>query len=176
MKCFRNSVKKYFSIHFNLHFSLGAHTCPNDWSLYNGYCYKVAAHPGMKTSWSLARKKCLDYNKDWRQDGDFARADLVSITSTAEQRMLQKLFRDLNDTNANYWIGLTNQNSSGFYWTDGTYYDYTNMRSGLSGNKSCVKSSVSFNSSEGTWVKARCNESNNYVCKLEVTGTNELDK
>ena len=118
----------------------------------------------------------MDYNKNWRQDGDFARADLVSITSKAEQRMLQKLFRDLNATTANYWIGLTSENSSGFYWTDGTYYDYTNMRSGFSGNKSCVKSSVSFNSSEGAWVKARCNESNNYVCKLEVTGRNKLDK
>ena len=130
----------------------------------------------MKTSWLLARKKCLDYNKDWRQHGDFARADLVSITSTAEQSMLQNLFKGLNATTANYWIGLTNQNSSGFYWTDGTYYDYTNMRSGFSGNKSCVKSSVSVNSSEGTWVKTHCNESNNYVCKLEVTGRKKLHK
>lgn len=124
----------------------------------------------MKANWSLARQHCLDYSKDWQDDDFFPRADLVSIDSTDEQRMLQKLFRDLNATNANYWIGLTNQNSSDFYWTDGTYFDYSNWRGWSSDNGACVKSSVNFNASEGTWVKARCNESNNYVCKLEVTG------
>ena len=69
----------------------------------------------MKANWSLARQHCLDYSKDWQDDDFFPRADLVSINSTDEQRMLQKLFRDLNATNANYWIGLTNQNSSDFY-------------------------------------------------------------
>lgn len=130
----------------------------------------------MKTSWPLARKKCLDYKRDWRQDGDFARADLVSISSTSEQKMLQRLFKDLNATNAKYWIGLTNQNSSEFYWTDGTYYDYSSWRVGSSGNESCVKSSINFNAREGTWVKASCNESIYYVCKLKVTGKNKLDR
>lgn len=136
------------------------------WKLYGPNCYKFVAHPVEKKNWAQARQDCLDYNKDWRQSADIAKADLVSITSNAEQDMLQETFRELGANNTDYWTGLTKQNSTGVYWVDGTYLDYTNWKGTLTRNGKCVKSSVSYNANQGSWIIASCSQRNNYVCKL----------
>ena len=147
-------------------FYLGVHNCPRGWKLYGANCYKFVAHPVEKRSWAQARQDCLDYNKDWRESADIAKADLVSITTKAEQDMLQQTFRELGANNTDYWTGLTKQNSTGFYWIDGTYFKYMNWRGASTGNQECVKSSVSYNANQGSWIIASCSQRNNYVCKL----------
>ena len=142
------------------------HNCPRGWKLYGVNCCKFVAHPVEKKNWAQARQNCLDYNKDWRESADIAKADLVSITTKAEQDMLEETFRDLGANSTDYWTGLTKQNSTGFYWIDGTYLKYKNWRGASNRSQECVKSSVSYNANQGSWIIATCSQQHNYVCKL----------
>ena len=103
----------------------------------------------------------MNFNKNWRKSINVAEADLVSISMIGEQEMLQKEFKNRGLVNGKFWIGLTNQNSSGMYWTDGTYLSFINWK-GPAQNASCVISAVI----DGKWDKALCSEKNNYVCKV----------
>ena len=104
----------------------------------------------------------MNFNKNWRKNINVAEADLVSILTNDEQQMLLDEFKKRGLYNGKFWIGLTKQNSSRVYWTDGTYYrDYANWK-GASQNASCVISAVS----DGKWDAAVCSEKNNYVCKV----------
>ena len=137
------------------------HNCPRGWELYGVNCYKFVAHPVGKKNWAQARQDCLDYNKNWRESADIAKADLVSITTRADHDMLE-----LSANNTDYCIGLTKQNSTGFYWIDVTYLKYNNWRGPSTRDQGCVKSSASYNANQRSWIIAPCSQRNNYVCKL----------
>lgn len=144
----------------------GVHNCPDGWFTYRDYCYQLNAHPNQKTTWKEARRVCLDFNKPWKDNIDVAKADLVSIHSTDEQKYLDSQFRALGvkDSTDYYWTGLVNK-SNKFEWTDHSNYDYQNWKSqSIDSSKNCTKTSLSLFGLG--WEASYCNEKNYYVCKV----------
>ena len=144
------------------------HNCPDGWYTNKDYCYQFNAHPNQKASWKDARRECQDFNQPWKDSIDVANADLVSISSSEEQRFIENTFRNLGlfRSNSHFWTGFNKNNSKKFTWTDHspiTYQNWKNKASTLANN--CVKSSISI--FDIGWEAADCTEKLHYVCKLK---------
>ncbi|XP_068922868.1 C-type lectin domain family 4 member K-like [Petaurus breviceps papuanus] len=98
-----------------------------------------------KMSWNDAEQYCVSNG-----------SHLTSVTSMEEQEFL---YKKANGTY--YWIGLSNQNISGWQWTDGTPYDEAQNKdfwadgkpSNEKGNHNCAH----------FWAKTQ-KSWNNYIC------------
>ncbi|XP_066921242.1 lymphocyte antigen 75-like isoform X2 [Clytia hemisphaerica] len=144
----------------------GVHNCPDGWVTYKDHCYQINAHPNQQTTWSNARRICLDFNSPWKDKIDVARADLVSITSPDEQKFLETQYRNMKVYRGYFWTGLYKNNSKPFAWTDHSDITYQNWKNGKpDASKNCSKSSLAY-SSQG-WEASLCTENNYFVCKVK---------
>lgn len=143
------------------------HNCPDGWHTNKDYCYQFNAHPNQKASWKDARRECQDYNLPWKDSIDVANADLVSISSSEEQKFLEDTFIKLGNRHVGdaFWMGLYKNNSK-FTWTDHSTISYQNWKNKASTSaNSCTKSSISIYNPG--WEASDCMEKNYYVCKLK---------
>ena len=159
-------LKKLRINNLTLFILVGVHNCPDGWVTYKDHCYQINAHPNQQTTWSNARRMCLDFNKPWKDKIDVAKADLVSITSADEQAFLESQYRNLKVYRGYFWTGLYKNNSKPFAWTDHSDFTYQNWKNGKpDASKNCSKSSLSY-SSQG-WEASLCTENNYFVCKVK---------
>ena len=97
-----------------------------------------------------------------------AEAELVSITSDEERKMLYQEFKKMGLPGAGnfFWIGLHRNVSGSWHWTDRNPFKYQHWQGphGLH-HYQCVKSALT-NENSG-WFKASCSEKHNYVCKVK---------
>lgn len=89
---------------------------PSDAKEYNGHAYKAY---NQTLSWEEARKECESRG-----------GHLVTITSSDEQKMLEKLIRNKGE----FWIGMRRVNDSSFAWITGEEAGYSKWGSGEPNN------------------------------------------
>uniref|UniRef100_A0A914X517 C-type lectin domain-containing protein n=1 Tax=Plectus sambesii TaxID=2011161 RepID=A0A914X517_9BILA len=110
----------------------GGPCCPIGWILYNA-------------DNSSTQPKCAKAVKDWNTN--FAQSEkacdllggrLISVHTTEQNKMIYDMITSMSFSKPNYvWIGLTksptsdeNQNSTKWYWSDGSTTKYTNWLKG----------------------------------------------
>ena len=149
--------------------NVGVHNCPQDWLTHGDYCYQLNNHPVQRFTWGAARNSCLDFNLRWRKEFNVAQADLVSIVSSDEQKMLYNalLYNGLPMEENFFWTGLKQKNEM-WSWTDRSKFQYQNWKSADIAELQepiCVKASLT--SVHGGWVTANCSEKHIFVCKVK---------
>ncbi|XP_061090815.1 secretory phospholipase A2 receptor isoform X1 [Conger conger] len=126
--------------------------CAAGWVPHNRFCYQVLSEP---RSWAESSASC-------RAVG----ANLTSLHSLADMELLLSLLSNFSGSGSEVWIGLNNQTSPAFEWSDGLPVDFTpwhrwepNLRQNLT--RFCVKA----NKDEGNWLLASCDERLPAVCR-----------
>ncbi|XP_068924015.1 C-type lectin domain family 4 member K-like isoform X2 [Petaurus breviceps papuanus] len=105
-------------------------------------------------SWNDAEKSCVSRG-----------SHLTSVTSLDEQEFIYK-----KDANATFWIGLTNQKSSNWIWTDGSPFNETQSKmfwapgqpNNWEHNEHCV---VSWTVNHKSWMDKDCQKHFKFICK-----------
>uniref|UniRef100_A0A1I7T6F6 C-type LECtin n=1 Tax=Caenorhabditis tropicalis TaxID=1561998 RepID=A0A1I7T6F6_9PELO len=120
--------------------------CPNE---LNGQCYSFNEN--------------LLFEEDARSYCQEQCGDLVSIHSQQENDHVFSLFSSgFNQI----WIGAMTDGSNGKYWSDGSYYDYSNYGDFTTGAGKCsTMQSTRGLFGDGQWNRNGCFEKNPFVCK-----------
>ncbi|XP_067910488.1 layilin-like isoform X2 [Heterodontus francisci] len=143
-------------------------------------CYKVAYFQDMsrRLGFEEARNTC-------QSDG----ANLLSIESENEQRLIEKLIQGLSAGDGDFWIGLwrrENRNETSadcpslYQWLDGSDAKFRNwyVDEPSCGSEVCVVMYHQPSASSGMggpylyqWNDDRCNMKNNFICKYAPDGS-----
>ncbi|XP_035697865.1 C-type lectin 1-like [Branchiostoma floridae] len=143
--------------------------CPGDWRKYNNHCYKLMT---TTVSWSTARSRC-------RQHG----AMLTSINGQGENNFVKNLISGYPYGKRNVkpiiWMGLQ-KGASGWKWTDGSKFDYSNWAPGEPGKRKDMNCAIVYSKDYrhlwiftkkldlGEWDDFKCRVPCAYVCEKSV--------
>ena len=131
--------------------------CPEKWTEFEGFCYKVMDRLGYprRFAWSTALRGCIGFG-----------GDLVSISNEKEKKFVHNLsFKDTDRTSV--WIGLAFRHQTGGYvWNNGELFNSSvsvewigNMSRRFYENK-CVEIL------KNGWKLSKCCEENKYfICE-----------
>ncbi|XP_071175510.1 C-type lectin domain family 10 member A-like [Mytilus edulis] len=119
------------------------------WHKYNGHCYYYSQD---RQDWFTAERKC-------REIGGY-------ITKINDQEENRRIFQHRPNTNAHYWIGLTDLKEGEWRWSfDQSKAKYTTWISGY-GSKGTGHNCVQIpNGHDGKWIDYLCSHQSNYVCE-----------
>ena len=126
-----------------LHFLLTAEICPQGWSIFSDFCYHI--NNISQKNWTDARKICLNSN-----------SDLASIASRDENDFVLSLLKDYNVTQL-VWIGLKQNETDQFVWSDGSKVTYPSEAVSSSGQFGASPYCGLMNASQSVeWKIASC--------------------
>ncbi|XP_036002700.1 type-2 ice-structuring protein isoform X1 [Fundulus heteroclitus] len=131
-------------------------TCPPGWSPINNRCFHYVAKP---MTWARAERNCLSMG-----------ANLASVHDTNEYHQVQSVIEMATYKSDETWIGGTNaQETSIWFWSDGSPLRYTNWCHGepnnWRNNQHCLQMNYS---GEKCWDDQTCSVRLPSVCAKEV--------
>ncbi len=141
--------------------SSGAAKC--DGSTFEGRCYK-----GIKTqlSWDAAETECGKWG-----------GHLASAASAEENAHILKVFLDLDEQLASFWIGLSDTVKQGQYlWIDGTVTNYLNWSKDANYPLTIpMRSGAAMHYQKATWINANKAAKRPSVCERPLPGPQLCD-
>ena len=131
--------------------------CPETWSEFEGFCYKVMDRLGYPRSfaWSTALSGCFGLG-----------GDLVSISNENEIDFVHNLtFKDANPTSV--WIGLVYRHQTGGYvWNSGESFKISASVQWLSNMSRIVYENKCVEILKNGWnLTECCKENEHFICK-----------
>ncbi|PIC25438.1 hypothetical protein B9Z55_018372 [Caenorhabditis nigoni] len=138
-------------------FTLPDPTCTHN---YNGYCYlpshelKLFKNVTSNSTYSEATAICASFN-----------ATLASIHSKPEVDYIHALFK--NSGAQGLILGALP--ADGFYWNDGSNWDYSNVNPLDKSNESCLLMDLAMKPNYGLWSKTDCHSRNHFLCKRRIS-------
>ena len=131
--------------------------CPETWSEFEGFCYKVMDRLGYPRSfaWSTALSGCFGLG-----------GDLVSISNEKEIDFVHNLtFKDANPTSV--WIGLVYRHQTGGYvWNSGESFKISASVQWLSNMSRIVNENKCVEILKNGWnLTECCKENEQFICK-----------
>ncbi|XP_055345926.1 lymphocyte antigen 75-like isoform X2 [Paramacrobiotus metropolitanus] len=90
--------------------------------------------------------------------------DLVSVKNSVENDLLVTMLKNFGPA---FWIGLRQNQSSGFLWADGRPYVFSHwgVQEDQATNLSTCAALMNEDAQTGFWRNRDCSESNGYICK-----------
>ncbi|PIC25441.1 hypothetical protein B9Z55_018373 [Caenorhabditis nigoni] len=137
--------------------TLSDSTCKHN---YNGYCYlpshelNLSENGTYNSTYSEASAICASYN-----------ATLASIHSKPEVDYIHALFK--NSGAPGLILGALP--ADGFYWNDGSNWDYNNVNPLDKSNTSCLLMDLATEPNYGLWSKTDCHSRNQFLCKRRIS-------
>ncbi|XP_033101466.1 echinoidin-like [Anneissia japonica] len=144
--------------------------CPEYWTEYRGYCYRVFGQP---LSWQDADKYC-----QFSSGAPRGAAHLVSLHSQAESNFVRDLWITATDFRVReavwrtmYWIGLNDIYHEGsFVYSDYSRFDFNNFHAhepnNHNGNQDCIVVWDYQHTRRATWDDQQCYNKHPFVCKM----------
>ncbi|KAM4564442.1 type-2 ice-structuring protein-like isoform 2-T2 [Fundulus diaphanus] len=131
-------------------------SCPSGWSPINSRCFHYVPKP---MTWARAEKNCLSMG-----------AHLASVHDLDEYHQVQSLITTATHGSKETWIGGTNaQETSIWFWSDGSPLHYTNWCHGEPNNYMGRQFCLLMNySGEKCWDDQRCSVRHPSVCAKKI--------
>ncbi|CAO4378565.1 unnamed protein product [Caenorhabditis nigoni] len=132
-------------------------TCKHN---YNGYCYlpshelNLSENGTYNSTYSEASAICASFN-----------ATLASIHSKPEVDYIHALFK--NSGAPGLILGALP--ADGFYWDDGSNWDYNNVNPLDKSNESCLLMDLAMKPNYGLRSKTDCHSRNHFLCKRRIS-------
>ncbi|XP_042329971.1 macrophage mannose receptor 1-like [Sceloporus undulatus] len=134
--------------------------CPEDWgpSDERGLCFKAFTRKDEQKSWADARSFCIAIG-----------GELVSISSSKEERSLQRYLSNFGYSNEHYWLGLNYLSPmEGFAWSDDSPLGYVNWGYGEPNNYNGIEHCAELNAdARMRWNDVHCDELYSWICQLK---------
>ncbi|XP_061441866.1 LOW QUALITY PROTEIN: macrophage mannose receptor 1-like [Rhineura floridana] len=134
--------------------------CPDDWSPSDerNLCFKAFLRDDNKKSWADAQSFC-------RAMG----GELLSISSSREERSLQRYLSSQGFSSSHFWLGLNYISpTEGFSWSDGSPFGYTNWEYGEPNNYNEIEHCAELNANfRMRWNDIHCEDLHNWICQIE---------
>ncbi|KAH0627502.1 hypothetical protein JD844_003273 [Phrynosoma platyrhinos] len=134
--------------------------CPEDWgpSDERNLCFKAFARKDEQKSWADARSFCIAIG-----------GELVSISSSKEERSLQRYLSSFGYSNEHYWLGLNYLSPmEGFAWSDDFPLRYVNWGYGEPNNYNGIEHCGELNADvRMRWNDVHCDELYSWICQLK---------
>ncbi|CAI5788830.1 Uncharacterized protein PODLI_1B041026 [Podarcis lilfordi] len=140
----------------------------------------TTAAPRCADGWSPSdsRNLCFkafmrsDDKKSWADSQSFCRAmggELASISSSQEERSLQRYLSDQGFSSSHFWLGLNLQSpTEGFSWSDGSPLGYTNWEYGEPNNYNEIEHCGELNANyRMRWNDIHCEDLYNWICQIK---------
>uniref|UniRef100_A0A3Q2TCF9 Ladderlectin-like n=1 Tax=Fundulus heteroclitus TaxID=8078 RepID=A0A3Q2TCF9_FUNHE len=131
-------------------------SCPPGWSPINNRCFLYVP---IRMSWARAERNCLSMG-----------AHLASVHDLDEYHQVQSLITTATYKSGRTWIGGTNaQETSIWFWSDGSHLHYTNWCDGEPNNAEGRQHCLQMNySDEKCWDDDTCSVRLPSVCAKKV--------
>ncbi|XP_035985533.1 type-2 ice-structuring protein isoform X2 [Fundulus heteroclitus] len=131
-------------------------SCPPGWSPIKNRCFRYVSKP---MTWARAERHCLSMG-----------ANLASVHDTNEYHQVQSVIKMATYGSEVTWIGGTNaQETSIWFWSDGSPLHYTNWCHGEPSNYQARQHCLQMNfSGEKCWDDSSCSNRRPSVCAKDV--------